>query len=75
VARRLFEVTQAAAEQSGSIFVPASAASIDHHAWSAAPWTRRFHLTLREGAPYHPNAAGMAAVADLVASAVQPPPN
>ena len=69
------EVTRAAAEQSGSVFVPASAASIDHHAWSAAPWTRRFHLTLRGGAPYHPNAAGMAAVADLVADAVELPPH
>jgi hypothetical protein len=29
---------------------------------------RRFHLSLRGGAPYHPNAAGMAAVAELVAS-------
>jgi beta-glucosidase len=42
------------------------AASADHHAWAAAPWTRRFHLSLRGGAPYHPDAAGMAAVADLV---------
>jgi lysophospholipase L1-like esterase len=73
VARELSDVTRAAAEQSGSVFVPASVASADHHAWSAAPWTRRFHLGLRGGAPYHPNAAGMAAVADLVAGAVQPP--
>ena len=35
-----------------------------YHAWSAAPWTRRFHLSLRGGAP-SPNAA-MAAVAELV---------
>ena len=41
-------------------------APADHHAWSAVPWTRRFHLSLRGGAPYHPNAAGMAAVAELV---------
>jgi quercetin dioxygenase-like cupin family protein len=47
----------------GSRYVSASAASADHHAWSAEPWTRRFHLSLRGGAPYHPNAAGMAAVA------------
>ena len=73
VARRLSEVTQAAAEQSGSDFVPAAAASADHHAWSAVPWTRRFHLSLRGGAPYHPNAAGMAAVADLIGAALQPP--
>ena len=30
---------------------PASAASAGHHAWSAAPWTRGFHLSLRGGAP------------------------
>ena len=73
VARRLSEITQAAAEQSGSHFVSAAAASADHHAWSAVPWTRRFHLSLRGGAPYHPNAAGMAAVADLIAAALAPP--
>jgi hypothetical protein len=39
-----------------------------HHAWSAQPWTRRFHLSLREGAPYHPNVTGMSAIADLAAA-------
>lgn len=47
-------------------YVAASAAYADNHAWSAAPWTRRFHLSLRGGAPYRPDAAGMAAVANLV---------
>ena len=42
------------------------AASAGHHAWSADPWTRRFHLSLRGGAPYHPNTPGMAAVAELI---------
>jgi hypothetical protein len=45
--------------------------SADHHAWSAAPWTRRFHLSLRGGAPYHPNADGMAAVAGLVLTTLE----
>jgi lysophospholipase L1-like esterase len=68
VARRLSEVTRAAAEgHDGCDFAPAGAASMNHHAWSAVPWTRQFHFGLRGGAPYHPNAAGMAAVADLVA--------
>ena len=65
------EATQAAAAASGSDFVAAAAASADHHAWSAVPWTRRFHLSLRGGAPYHPNALGMAAVADLIAATLQ----
>ena len=43
-------------------------ASAGHHAWSEEPWTRRFHLSLRGGAPYHPNATGMAAIADLAAA-------
>ena len=33
-----------------------------------APWTRRFHYSLRGGAPYHPNLPGMQAVADLLAA-------
>ena len=73
VARRLSGITRDVAAQSGSVFVAASSASANHHAWSATPWTRRFHLSLRGGAPYHPNAAGMAAVAELVAAALAPP--
>jgi lysophospholipase L1-like esterase len=70
VAARLAATTQVAASAAGWKYVAASAASADHHAWSAAPWTRRFHLSLRGGAPYHPNAAGMAAVAELVLTAL-----
>jgi hypothetical protein len=70
IAARLAASTQAAAGAAGWTYVAASAASADHHAWSAAPWTRRFHLSLRGGAPYHPNAAGMAAVAELVLAAL-----
>jgi lysophospholipase L1-like esterase len=66
IAARLADTTQAAASTAGWTYIAASAASADHHAWSADPWTRRFHLSLRGGAPYHPNAAGMAAVAELV---------
>jgi lysophospholipase L1-like esterase len=66
IAARLATTTRAAAEAADCEYVAASAASADHHAWSATPWTRRFHLSLRGGAPYHPDAAGMAAVAELV---------
>lgn len=66
VAARLAATTQAAAHAAGCEYVAASAASAGHHAWSEDPWTRRFHLSLRGGAPYHPDAAGMAAVAELV---------
>jgi lysophospholipase L1-like esterase len=72
IAARLNAVTSAAAGVDGALFVDAAAASAAHHAWSPVPWTMRFHLSLRGGAPYHPNAAGMAAVADLVSKAVGP---
>ena len=70
IAARLAATTQEAADAGGAGYVSASAASAGHHAWSAAPWTRRFHLSLRGGAPYHPNADGMAAVARLVLAAL-----
>jgi lysophospholipase L1-like esterase len=70
IAARLAASTQAAAETAGLEYVAASAASVNHHAWSAAPWTRHFHLSLRGGAPYHPTAAGMTAVARLVIEAL-----
>ena len=70
IAARLAAATQEAADAGGAGYVAASAASAGHHAWSATPWTRRFHPTLRGGAPYHPNAVGMAAVARLVLAAL-----
>jgi|SRR5271170_948896 len=70
IAARLAATTRAAAETTGCDYVAASAASAGHHAWSATPWTRRFHLSLRGGAPYHPDAAGMAAVTQLVLAAL-----
>ena len=74
IAVRMGQTMQQAAEEADAIFVPAGAFSAGHHAWSADPWTRRFHLTLHGGAPYHPNAKGMVAVADLVAESLPPTP-
>jgi len=70
IAARLAETTQAAAKAAGWQYVPVATASAGHHAWSAEPWTQRFHLSRRGGAPYHPNPAGMAAVAGLVLAAL-----
>jgi lysophospholipase L1-like esterase len=72
VAGRLAEETRAAAERAGCGYVAASVASRDHHAWAPDPWTRRFHYSLRGGAPYHPNLRGMTAVAGLLADVVRP---
>ena len=68
VARRLGETTARLARETGVRHADVPRLSRAHHAWSAEPWTRRFHLSLRGGAPYHPNATGMSAVADLVVS-------
>jgi lysophospholipase L1-like esterase len=67
VAARLSALTREAASRHGCDFVAASSASRDRHAWSDSPWTRRYGLRPRAGAPFHPNRAGMRAVAELLA--------
>ena len=69
MAAGLAQAFATAAAKSGAELVAASSASEDHGIGSAEPWTTGF--TLRPPAlggfiPYHPNEAGMAAVADLV---------
>jgi lysophospholipase L1-like esterase len=72
VAETLERITADAAAATGCEVVRAAAASRQHHAWSAAPWTTmpaRYGVPLPgRPAPLHPNGAGMAAVADLVAA-------
>jgi lysophospholipase L1-like esterase len=68
----LTRVFHAAAEAGGQLYLPVAEHSLQHHAWSDAPWTRRFHLSLRGGAPYHPDRAGMEAVARLLLEALDP---
>ncbi|GAB2649944.1 SGNH/GDSL hydrolase family protein [Kribbella swartbergensis] len=58
-----------AAAATGVDLIAASAASRDHGIGSAEPWTTGFSLRppgLGGFVPYHPNAAGMRAVADLI---------
>ena len=71
VTARLTAVIGEVAAEQHCLFVSLSQASAAHHAWSADPWTRGFHLTLHGGAAYHPTLAGMAAAADLVAASVR----
>jgi lysophospholipase L1-like esterase len=67
VAARLEECTAAAAQATGCDLVRAGAASRDHHGWSADPWTVGAKMPLPwRPAPFHPNAAGMRAVAGLI---------
>ncbi|UMB68997.1 SGNH/GDSL hydrolase family protein [Mycobacterium paraterrae] len=67
VAAGLQEATATAAAATGCELVRASQASRTHHPWSSDPWTvgAGWPLPWRP-APFHPNAAGMAAVADLI---------
>lgn len=68
VADGLERHTAAAAAATGCELVRASDASREHHPWSARPWTVGAGLPLPwRPRPFHPNAAGMAAVAELVA--------
>ena len=72
VAHRLSDTVAAVADAEGALFASAAEHSREHHAWSAEPWTSGFTLSLRGGAPYHPNAAGMDAVAELLEGLVRP---
>lgn len=68
--RRLEAATAEAARVSGAELVAASAISRDHTVCDPEPWVSgwEFGDVLAGGAPpYHPNAAGMMAVADLLA--------
>ena len=67
-ARRLAEITRTVAGENGASTITASEFSKGHDACSAEPW---MHGYPRPGAPvsgamYHPNAAGMTAVADAL---------
>jgi GDSL-like Lipase/Acylhydrolase family len=64
----LEDATAAAAAATGCELVRAGQASRQHHGWSADPWAvgAGWPLPWRP-APFHPNAAGMRAVADLIA--------
>lgn len=67
VADRLERHTAAAAAATGCGIVRAGQASREHHPWSARPWTVGAGLPLPwRPWPFHPNAAGMAAVAEMV---------
>ncbi|MFJ3404836.1 SGNH/GDSL hydrolase family protein [Promicromonospora sp. NPDC090134] len=65
-ARKLGETYAAVAAREDCRFLSVGARSAKHHAWSKDPWTRRFHLSLSGGAPYHPNAEGMERVAGML---------
>jgi lysophospholipase L1-like esterase len=69
VATRLEEATAEAARDTGCEVLRAGDASRNHHGWSNDPWAvgAGWPLPWRP-APFHPNAAGMRAVAELITS-------
>lgn len=62
VERRLRDLTGLAAKQSGALLLPAAKLSLDHGVCDAEPWMEGFPVSAGK-APYHPNMAGMSAVA------------
>ncbi|WP_405137420.1 SGNH/GDSL hydrolase family protein [Nocardia sp. NBC_01388] len=65
----LLDATQHAADATGATVVRAAADESQHAACGPQPWVTGFELPnpmAGKGAPYHPNAAGMAAVADAI---------
>lgn len=72
VAATLETMTADAAAATRCEIIRAGAASREHHAWSAEPWTTlpaRLGVSLPgRPAPVHPNAVGMGAVANLIAA-------
>lgn len=65
---RLAEITARAARSTGALLLPADILSRDHTPCSAVPWSNGMAAgyDMRHGSPWHPNAAGHAAIADAL---------
>jgi lysophospholipase L1-like esterase len=75
VAARLNAATEVAARNTGADYVDVATLSRDHNACSDAPWVQ----TASEAVPFHPNLAGMTAIAEaldqhLSAASAEAPP-
>ncbi|PTS90493.1 hypothetical protein DBR17_01410 [Sphingomonas sp. HMWF008] len=71
-ARRLAMITSRVAAQTGAEALKASDLSGSHNACSAEPWVNGFPLPGGPGfVPYHPNARGMAAIAEALVQRLQ----
>ncbi len=69
VGERLARMTAQAAEETGALLLQADVLSRDHTPCDAIPWAVGFppNYDMSEGAPWHPNAAGHAAIAQALA--------
>jgi lysophospholipase L1-like esterase len=68
VGAELTSAFETAARESVAEFIPMAALSTDHAVGSADPWVTgfTFGVRARDGAPFHPNAAGMQAVSTAI---------
>ena len=68
-ARRLATITARVAHDSHAFLLPADRMSRRHTPCDAQPWSVGFprHFQISQGMPWHPNAAGMIAIADGIA--------
>ena len=69
IGERLARITADAAAAEGALVLPLDTLSASHAPCSAQPWANGFpgDYAPGDGAPWHPNAAGHAAAADLLA--------
>ena len=73
IANRLARLTQQIATETDAEVLPASSLSRDHSACSDDPWITGFPLPGQPGfVPYHPNARGMAAIAQALHNRLKP---
>jgi len=68
IAARLAAITEQAAKVGGAEVLPTDQLSLPHRPCSAQPWANGFYnnYAAANGTPWHPNAAGHAAIAKLI---------
>lgn len=68
IGRKLASITEKVAQANGAILLPADQFSRDHTPCSTQPWATGLppDYSRSMGAPWHPNAAGHAAIADAI---------
>jgi lysophospholipase L1-like esterase len=68
IAMRLAQLTQSAARKGGAEVLAADMLSRSHGPCASEPWSNGFHADYPQsiGAPWHPNAAGHAALAEIL---------
>lgn len=68
IAKRFSAITEAAARDTGAMVLNTDDLSVNHTPCSAEPWANGLHADydMKNGAPWHPNAAGHSAIAEAL---------